>query len=127
MRTDPRKACGNERELWFWAAVHDLIAHPLMVLTCYSKLSLRFHDFTSHHAWPRDMRVPVEPIVVYSDRFGAMTVALTATGVYEVTHGRIAHRFCTTAADVTDAVERAEQWFSELAEIIPHSDTGRSL
>lgn len=54
MRTDPRTACANEREMFWWAMLHDLIAHPFMALTIYSTLSLRFHDWTSNHAWPRN-------------------------------------------------------------------------
>lgn len=53
MKTDPNKGCKNEYQRLGWAVLHDLIAHPLMVLTGYSKLSLKFHDFTSHRAWPR--------------------------------------------------------------------------
>lgn len=63
MRTDPREACANERQRLGWALVHDGLAHPLMALTGYCKLSLRFHDWTSHKAWPRavdqDWRWPV--------------------------------------------------------------------
>lgn len=33
MRIDPRKACANTEEKWFWAFIHDLIAHPIMALT----------------------------------------------------------------------------------------------
>ncbi len=57
MRTDPRKAYANEQEAAFWAALHDLVAHPLMVLTWYSRLSLTFHDWTSRRAWPRPLDV----------------------------------------------------------------------
>lgn len=53
MKTDPNKACDNKKECPWWAALHDGIAHPLMVLTGYSKVSLRFHDWTSRKAWPR--------------------------------------------------------------------------
>lgn len=53
MKTDPNKGCTNQEERAFWAFLHDGIAHPLMALTGYSKLSLRFHDYTSRRAWPR--------------------------------------------------------------------------
>lgn len=53
MRTDPRVACANERQRFWWAVLHDLVAHPLMALTGWSKWALRFHDWTSHRAWPR--------------------------------------------------------------------------
>lgn len=122
MRTDPRKACANEKELLLWAILHDAIAHPLMVVTGYGTASLRFHDFTSRHAWPRDTRVPVEPVMVHSDRFGALRIVAQSSGIFEVTHGRISHRYCVQAIDVSDAVEQAEAWFGSLAELIPHSE-----
>ncbi|SEB24757.1 hypothetical protein [Paraburkholderia sartisoli] len=121
MRTDPRAACGNEKELLFWAVVHDAIAHPLMALTAYSRLSIRFHDYTSHYAWPRDTRAPIAPVTVHSDRFGELIVTAKPSGVFEVQHGRIAHRFVVRAIDVSDAVEQAEQWFNDLVELIPES------
>lgn len=54
MRTDPRKACANVREKLLWAIFHDLVAHPLMAVTLYCSLSVRFHDWTSRKAWPRE-------------------------------------------------------------------------
>lgn len=53
MRTDPRKACKNAEERRFWALVHDGIAHPLMAFSLFAAWSVRFHDWTSHRAWPR--------------------------------------------------------------------------
>lgn len=53
VRTDPRAACANERQRFWWAVLHDVVAHPLMALTGWSKWALRFHDWTSHKAWPR--------------------------------------------------------------------------
>lgn len=64
MRTDPRDACKNERQRLLWAIVHDGLAHPLMVLTGYCKAALRFHDWTSHRAWPRTP-VKRKPGIVY--------------------------------------------------------------
>lgn len=57
MKTDPNKGCANERENFFWAFVHDCIAHPLMALTGYAAWALRFHNYTSHRAWPRTHKV----------------------------------------------------------------------
>jgi hypothetical protein len=67
MKTDSRTACANADERKLWAVVHDLIAHPLMALTNWSRESLWFHDWTSHKAWPRPPQK--EPISVncYSD------------------------------------------------------------
>lgn len=124
MRTDPRKACANEKQLLGWAIVHDLIAHPFMVLTGYSRISLRFHDTTSRMAWPRDTRAPVpfEIAVVPSDRWGLLLVTRTAAGFYEIKHPVLAHRFGVKAADISHAVEQAEEWFASLVELIPESE-----
>ena len=51
--TDPRKACANKEERLLWALIHDGLAHPFMAVTGFSRLSLWFHDWTSHKAWPR--------------------------------------------------------------------------
>jgi hypothetical protein len=124
MRTDPRKACANEKQLLVWAIVHDLIAHPLMVLTGYSRTSLRFHDATSQRAWPRDNRTPrpFESVVVQSDRWGPLLVTTTRPGLYQISHPVLAHRFGVKAVDVGDAVEQAQEWFDSLVELIPESE-----
>lgn len=53
MKTDPNKICEGQEENGGWAFVHDAIAHPLMAIFRYAKWSLRFHNYTSHKAWPR--------------------------------------------------------------------------
>ena len=53
MKTDPNKACTNKKERLFWAVLHDAVAHPAMALSGYSNWSMRFHNYTSHKAWPR--------------------------------------------------------------------------
>lgn len=53
MKRDPNRACANAQQRLGWALVHDAIAHPLMALTGYCGLAMRFHDYTSHKAWPR--------------------------------------------------------------------------
>lgn len=114
MKTDPRKGCANERELWHWAAVHDLIAHPLMVLTGYSRLSLRFHDFTSHRAWPR----PSGPRLVLQrpgTPFGTIRVMDHGNGIYRVHHGHVNHAITTKASSPYEAFGFAFAWFSTLA------------
>lgn len=124
MRTDPRNACANEKQLLGWAIVHDLIAHPFMALTGYSPLSLRFHDATSKRAWPR-------PAVSYregtfsvpSDRFGTLKVRrLAPRGFYEIQHPLIDHKFVVKADGIDDAAEQAEEWFVSLVELIPESE-----
>lgn len=56
MKTDPNQACANESQRLLWAIIHDALAHPLMVLTGYSKGSLKFHDYTSLKAWARSAK-----------------------------------------------------------------------
>lgn len=53
MKTDPNEACKNQREIFWWAFLHDVVAHPLMGLFGYAAWTLRFHDYTSRKAWPR--------------------------------------------------------------------------
>lgn len=123
MRTDPRKACANENQLLWWAIVHDLIAHPFMVLAGYSSLSLRFHDATSERAWPRAaVSYRDGTLSVPTDRFGNLTVRrLGQRGFYEIQHPVIAHRLVVKADGVQDAADQAEEWFCSLVELIPES------
>lgn len=113
MRTDPRKACANDDERCFWAFIHDAFAHPLMALSNWSNWSLRFHDWTSHHAWPR---IPsTQETEVYSPRYGfVLVVTSSVPQLFQVCHPRMLHRFGCRAVDAIDAVEQAEQWFDTL-------------
>lgn len=52
MKLDPNGMCDSKASSFWWAAIHDLICHPLLVLTLYSKWAIRFHDWTSWKAWP---------------------------------------------------------------------------
>lgn len=124
MRTDPRKACANENQLLGWAIVHDLIARPFMVMTGYSRLSLRFHDATSRLAWPRNTAAiaPFELAVVPNDRWGRLFVTRTPAGFYEIKHPAFAHRFGVKAINIDHAVEQAEEWFASLVDLIPGSE-----
>ena len=56
-RMDPNRLCTVGRERVAWAVVHDLVAHPLLVLLAYSWPARAFHDWTSSLAWP-DARHP---------------------------------------------------------------------
>ncbi|OZI58741.1 hypothetical protein [Bordetella genomosp. 1] len=123
MRTDPRKGCANEREALGWAILHDLIAHPLMVLTGWSRLSLRLHDFTSHKAWPRATAPAPRVWRIPTARFGVLEVTeIQPPGCYSVRHGLILHTLCVKAPDEHDAVRQAEDWFATLVDLIPHSE-----
>jgi len=119
MRTDPRAACKNTSERWGWAILHDLVAHPLMGLTNYSKLSLRFHDWTSHYAWPR---VSAEPRCTWQvrTRFGEVQVAAIGgkpmSRIFSVQHPNVAHAFVTNAGSAQMAADMACTWFEVLAD-----------
>ncbi|CAB3624540.1 hypothetical protein [Achromobacter pestifer] len=122
MRTDPRKGCANEKELLGWAILHDLVAHPFMVLTGYSRLSLRLHDYTSHKAWPRASTPAPRVWRIPTVRFGLLAVTeIQPPGCYSVRHGLILHTLRVKAIDELDAVRQAEEWFATLVDLIPHS------
>lgn len=138
MKTDPRKACANERERFFWAFVHGLIAHGFMALSLWSKWSLEFHDWTSHKAWPRikvsDYVVvhsnevkeiyPMPPLLVkglaikvgdWSFKLIDIEVQQIKPGVWKANHPKVAHSFVTTASDEFDMAMKALSWFKELS------------
>ncbi len=56
MKTDPNEGCNSKEERLFWAVIHDGICHPLMALSGYSRWSIKFHNYTSHKAWPRETK-----------------------------------------------------------------------
>ena len=66
MKIDPNKHCIKYRQSLLWAIIHDLIAHPFMSLTLYSKPAIEFHNYTSHRAWKRG---DVKTSVVRDDRW----------------------------------------------------------
>lgn len=53
MKVDPKKLCVVFEESLPWALLHDLVAHPFLALTGYSRSAVRFHDWTSCKAWRR--------------------------------------------------------------------------
>lgn len=122
MRTDPRMACANERELWHWAALHDLLAHPLMVLTWYCAASLRFHDWTSRRAWPRhispaaDLPMPRLMNVAPLTRHGYVVVTQLEARLFRVEHGRVDHAVTLQANDMHAALGCGLEWFDTLGE-----------
>lgn len=117
MRTDPRAACVNEQEKFWWAVLHDLVAHPLMALTNWSRWSLRFHDWTSYYAWPRVRPKKYgQTVTVNTLHFGALTARMVGENVWTIPHPKVAHALTVTAGDGIEAVSLAERWFDELAE-----------
>lgn len=117
MRTDPRVACANSKELWGWAFLHDLIAHPLMALTNYSRASLRFHDWTSFHAWPRAvLSQGAAAVWMIPSRFGDLEAIEVAPRCWRVKHPAVDHAIVLGADDAVAAAEQAEAWFQTLAD-----------
>ncbi|OUM01787.1 hypothetical protein [Variovorax sp. JS1663] len=123
MRTDPRAACANAEERFIWAFVHDAICHPLMAITNWSRLSVRFHDWTSWRAWPRVVPAAADPVMPLPSRHhGPLEVRSLGPGIYAVRHPAINHTLHTYAKDGIEAVEIAERWFDSLAEVGIHPD-----
>lgn len=126
MMTDPRDACANEREKWFWAAVHDLLAHPFMVLTWYSYAALMFHDWTSRKAWPRPAATVLEsnkqsePLVMTCFRGEALKpvdvlVFETAmAGFYCIEYTHRSHSLVVQAENSYEAFRAGRFWLAEL-------------
>ena len=103
MKTDPNKACPNEAQRFFWAFVHDFLAHPLMAITAWSTWSLDFHDWTSHKAWPR---VEYDEVVVSFQ---------SGTKVFEFKHPKVSHKYVTNGDDHATARAKADAWFEQLS------------
>lgn len=118
MKTDPRAACANTEERLLWALVHDGVAHPLMALTNFSRLSLRFHDYTSARAWPRPQPRVEEPVRCFHvmSRWGVVTITQDAPGIWRARHPRVAHEYRTCANSAADMLVKADAWFQELAD-----------
>jgi hypothetical protein len=116
MKTDPRAACANEKEALLWAFLHDFVAHPFMAITLYSRPSLRFHDFTSYHAWPRVKPIEPQEMTMHSARFGPLKVRFLGGEIYEFRHPIVAHSMVTNGRDAVEALEKAEAWFQSLAD-----------
>jgi hypothetical protein len=113
MKTDPRIACANEREAFWWAALHDFVAHPFMVITFYSAWSLRFHDWTSHHAWPRPEIVRGETSIA-ATKFGLLKVTHLGGKVYSIDHPNCHHTVVLQADAPDEAADKAVEWFDSL-------------
>jgi hypothetical protein len=116
MRTDPRRACANAQERKLYAFLHDALAHPLMALTGWCGLSIRFHDWTSAHAWPRAKPSKLHAAVrVRTVHWGTLIAMEIAPAVWEVHHPRVQHSLRVTADDAIEATSQAETWFDDLA------------
>lgn len=117
MRTDPRLACANAEERAWWAFLHDAVCHPLMALTNWAGWAVRFHDWTSHRAWPREPGFVSQMRVMQTKRWGAVEVThVMQGGFYSIQHPNLGHKVVTKTDDFISAAEFAEQWFDGLAE-----------
>lgn len=116
MRTDPNEACTNTREDFFWAFVHDAISHPLMAVSLYSDWSLRFHNWTSHRAWPRSPKLYTADGVV---NWGKHKVLWERTeDFWTFKHPYINHNATFKAADLPAAYDQMDEWFMSLEEVL---------
>lgn len=104
MKTDPRVACTNEKENWLWAAIHDGLAHPFMVITLYSALAMRFHNYTSHRAWPRPEPFKVRKVRYTPTAYGYVCISEIAPNIYEFSHPRVAHTYRFNADDMDEVM-----------------------
>jgi hypothetical protein len=53
MKLDPNRLDYGYREFKAWAVAHDLIFHPLLAISLYSRWAIRLHAWSSNKAWPR--------------------------------------------------------------------------
>ena len=116
MMTDPRKACGNTEQLLLWAFVHDLIAHPFMAITFWSKPALKFHDWTSNKAWPRKDEFIGEQDYSFVFRKARIVASNIAPGVWSVAHPSVSHCLVITADDKFTAIRKGLEWFVHLSQ-----------
>lgn len=116
MRTDPRAACANAKELIGWAILHDLIAHPFMALTGYSAWSLRFHNWTSLHAWPRVRPAKLRTPVTMPSRWGDMVAVEVQTKFWRIQHPNMENALVLYGDDAVAILEQAEAYFQSLAD-----------
>lgn len=122
MRTDPRVACEKpEVERVGWAVLHDLLAHPFMALTGYSRAALNFHNWTSLLAWPRPAGATGvatghknPPTARQRCAWGIASAQQVGPGMWQVQHPTVNHAVTLRAANVAEAVVRAEDWFQSL-------------
>lgn len=113
MKLDPNRACQSENERLLWAILHDLIAHPFLAITLYSKVGRRFHDFTSHKAWPRGAG-DYDHFTVNSTSFGLVEGVKRKNGIWTISHPGIRHDVTVKAKSMSEALEKAEDWFKTL-------------
>jgi hypothetical protein len=87
-----------------------------MALTRWSAWSVRFHDWTSYRAWPREVGFVTETRTLSSPRWGDLRVTHVQQGFYSTQHPKVEHKVVTTAGDFIEAMEFAERWFDGLAD-----------
>lgn len=116
MKTDPRAACANAHERKAWAVLHDLVAHPLMALTNWSGSSLRFHDWTSFHAWPRARPLRLRMPVTLPSAWGMMVAEEVQPKFWRIQHPNMNNAIVQYGDDALAILETAEQYFQSLAD-----------
>lgn len=116
MKTDPRTACANVQERKAWAVLHDLVAHPLMALTNWSRLSLRFHDWTSFRAWPRVRPAQLRTPVTLPSAWGVMVAEEVQPMFWRIQHPNMNNAIVQHGDDALVILETAERYFQALAD-----------
>ena len=115
MKTDPNQACRNDEQRFWWAVAHDLIAHPFMAITLWSSWSLKFHDWTSRQAWPRDSVAPPEFSHAWMPLWHRVAYRRMHGNFYEVLHPAVSHSFRCQADNAAGALSKAVVHFIDLA------------
>lgn len=116
MKTDPIEACPNAEQHFGWAIVHDFIAHPLMAFSLWSSWALKFHNWTSSKAWPRE-ESPCLPdfVEVWIPVWHEVKFRHLHGDVYEVLHPNVSHSFRYQAENEMEALMKAFDHFNDLA------------
>lgn len=120
MRLDPNQACRNDEQRFWWAFVHDFVAHPLMALSLWSDWSLKFHDWTSRNAWPRgdsgSEAFQINHTFAFSDDlWRTLPVTEFSPGFWEIAHPLVTdHILRTNASSAEEAGQKARAHFQDL-------------
>lgn len=117
MRTDPNQACRNDKQRFWWAFIHDFVAHPFMACSLWSGWSLKFHDWTSRQAWPRDNPVPPEFSHAWIPLWERASYRCLRGNFYEVLHPVVNHSFRCQADNPSEALKKALTHFMDLAHL----------
>jgi hypothetical protein len=106
----------NTEERTMWAFLHDAVSHPLMAFTNWSAWSLRFHDWTSFHAWPRVQSVRLREPVLMNSKWGMMVAVEVQPKFWRIQHPNMNNAIVQHGDDAVVILETAERYFQSLAD-----------